>query len=140
MVYAKIIDNSKVLKTVLNISYESVLSFILVVNNQHYVEYTEYQCRNKEIVELTFRDINKTVKLPRWNISHFPIIGLVAGLQKCHRDTTIRHSLCGCHAESVARNCNVWASDAIDDWTPARPENTQRRAPVTSQESVQTLW
>lgn len=65
MVYAKIIDNSKVLKTVSNISYESVLSFILVVNNQPYVEYTEYQCRYKEIVEITFKDINKTVKLPR---------------------------------------------------------------------------
>lgn len=57
MVYAKIIDNSKVLKTVSNISYESVLSFILVVNNQHYVEYTEYPCRNKEIVEIKFKDI-----------------------------------------------------------------------------------
>lgn len=64
MVYAKIIDNSKVLKTVSNISCESVLSFILVVNNQHYIEYTEYQCRNKEIVEITFKDIKKTVKLP----------------------------------------------------------------------------
>lgn len=125
MVYSRIFDNSKVLKTVLNISYKSVLRFILAVNSQHYVECTEYQCRNKEIVEITFSDINKL--LPRWNISHFPIIGLVAGLRKCHRDTTIRHSLCGCHAEPVARNCNVWASDAIDDWTPRRPDQRTPR-------------
>lgn len=63
MVYAKIIDNSKVLKTVSNISYESVLSFILVVNNQHHIEYTEYQCRNKEIIEITFKDIKKNCKI-----------------------------------------------------------------------------